>query len=180
MQPDKQRDKLFAERVDRHARLMFRVAYSLLGNRQDAEDAVQDTLLKLYRTTPEPEIEDEQAYLARCVYRTGLDRLALVSSKAMRYAEDVTTVNPPSQRASPEQQAVENSERELLRRLVAGLPEELRQPLVLSAIESMRGTDVAAALGIPEATVRTRIHRAKAELRRRFEALTPQSAEARP
>ena len=55
-----------------------------------------------------------------------------------------------------------------MKTLIEALPETLRQPLVLSAVEGMRSHEVAAVLGIPEGTVRTRVMRAKAELRRRF------------
>src|ERR1035441_5263792 len=67
--------------------------------------------------------------------------------------------------------SVGRGERELLRRLIEALPEELRQPLVLSAIEEKTSREVAMAMGIPEGTVRTRVMRARAELKRRFEAM---------
>jgi RNA polymerase sigma-70 factor (ECF subfamily) len=65
----------------------------------------------------------------------------------------------------------DGDERALLHRLIDALPEELRQPLVLSAIEEMTSREVAEAMGIPEGTVRTRVMRARAELKRRFEAM---------
>ena len=71
---------------------------------------------------------------------------------------------------SPEERAAEGDERELLRQMIDTLPEDLRRPLVLSAIEEMTSVEVAVVLGIPEGTVRTRVMRAKAELKRRFEA----------
>jgi RNA polymerase sigma-70 factor (ECF subfamily) len=72
---------------------------------------------------------------------------------------------------SPEQSAVDRNERAVLRRLIDGLPEELRQPLVLSSVEEMTSREVAEAMGIPEGTVRTRVMRARAELKRRFSAM---------
>ena len=51
-----------------------------------------------------------------------------------------------------------------------GCRRSLRQALFLSAVEEMTSREVAAAMGIPEGTVRTRVMRAKAELRKRFEA----------
>jgi RNA polymerase sigma-70 factor, ECF subfamily len=63
---------------------------------------------------------------------------------------------------------VNEDERSVLRRLIDGLPEELRRPLVLSSIEEMTSQEVAEAMGIPEGTVRTRVMRARTELRRRF------------
>ena len=52
--------------------------------------------------------------------------------------------------------------------LIDGLPEDLRRPLVLSSVEEMTSREVAEAMGIPEGTVRTRVMRARTELRRRF------------
>ena len=67
------RDEEFAALVERQARLMFRVAYSLLRNVQDAEDAVQEAFLKLYRGEAWRRMEDEKAFLARTVWRVALD-----------------------------------------------------------------------------------------------------------
>ena len=98
----------------------------------------------------------------------------------MRYAEDVADLDLASAAANPEQQVMANSERALVRSLIDELPETLRQPLVLSAVEGMRSQQVAAILAIPEGTVRTRVMRAKAELRRRFVESTRTPAEVRP
>ena len=67
-----ERDRLFAEMAERQARFMFRVAHGLLRSVQDAEDAVQEALLKLYRTDGWLRMEDEKAFLARTVWRGGL------------------------------------------------------------------------------------------------------------
>ena len=57
------RDAFFSLLVDRHARLMYRIAFSLLRNAQDAEDAVQEVLLKLYRSAAWQKMNDEKAFL---------------------------------------------------------------------------------------------------------------------
>jgi len=177
-----ERDAAFAALAQRHGRLLYRVAFGLLRNQQDAEDAVQETLLKLYRGDAWQAMEDEQAFLARSVWRAGLTRLGSAGAKAMRYAEDVTELELAQKGLNPEQAAMAGSERELMRRLVEGLPETLRQSLVLSAVEGMKSNQVAVILEIPEGTVRTRVMRAKAELRRRFSELarTTHTAEVRP
>jgi RNA polymerase sigma-70 factor (ECF subfamily) len=54
--------------------------------------------------------------------------------------------------------------------MIDALPEELRQVLVLSAIEELNSREIAALLGIPEGTVRTRMMRAREALKRQFEA----------
>ena len=164
------RDTAFAAIVDRNARFLYKVAFNLLRNPEDAEDAVQDTFLKLYRGDAWLAMDDEKAFLATSVWRTGLDRLSTAGAKAMKNAEDVTEMEVPTNANTPEDDAVAGGQRRLMKSLIEGLPEELRQPLVLSAVEEMKGHEVAAILGIPEATVRTRIMRAKIELRKRFQA----------
>ena len=164
------RDERFEEMVGRQSRFMFQVAFGLLRNRQDAEDAVQEAFLKLYRGEAWLRIENEKGFLARTVWRVALDHLPRVADRMADVAEMQLTASGRAG-ASPEQCAVDEDERALLKRLIDGLPEELRQPLVLSSVEEMTSREVAEAMGIPEGTVRTRVMRARTELRRRFSAM---------
>jgi RNA polymerase sigma-70 factor, ECF subfamily len=161
------RDDEFAGLVERQARFMFRVAYSLLRNVPDAEDAVQEAFLKLYRGDGWRRMEDERAFLARTVWRVALDRTPRVADRMA----DVAEMEIVAGGESPEDWAAGGDERALLRQMIAGLPEELRQALLLSSVEEMTSGEVAAVMGIPEGTVRTRVMRAKAELRKRYEAM---------
>jgi RNA polymerase sigma-70 factor (ECF subfamily) len=165
-----ERNRRFADLAERHARLMFRVAHGLLRSVQDAEDAVQEALLKLYRTGGWQHMENEKAFLARTVWRSGLDIVARRQS-AGEPLEGEHGREFAADDASAEERLVGHGERELLRELIEGLPEELRQPLVLCAIEEMTSREIAIAMGIPEGTVRTRMMRARAELKRRFAAI---------
>jgi RNA polymerase sigma-70 factor (ECF subfamily) len=161
------RDERFEEMVARQARFMFQVAFGLLRNRQDAEDAVQEAFLKLYRGEAWLRMENEKGFLARTVWRVALDHLP----KAAERMADVAEMQLTASGGSPEQSVVDEDERAVLRRLIDGLPEDLRRPLVLSSVEEMTSREVAEAMGIPEGTVRTRVMRARTELRRRFVAM---------
>ena len=161
------RDDEFAGLVERQARFMFSVAFSLLRNVPDAEDAVQEAFLKLYRGEAWRRMEDERAFLARTVWRVALDRAPREKDRMA----DVGEIEITDGGKSPEDLAAGGDERALLRQMIAGLPEELRQTLLLSSVEEMTSSEVAAVMGIPEGTVRTRVMRAKAELRKRFEAM---------
>lgn len=161
------RDERFDEMVARQARFMFQVAFGLLRNRQDAEDAVQEAFLKLYRGEAWLRMENNKGFLARTVWRVALDHLPRVAERTSDVAE-MQLMATGDAGASPEQNVVDEDERGLLRRLIDGLPEELRQPLVLSSVEEMTSREVSEAMGIPEGTVRTRVMRARTELRRRF------------
>jgi RNA polymerase sigma-70 factor (ECF subfamily) len=170
------RDERFEEMVARQARFMFQVAFGLLKNRQDAEDAVQEAFLKLYRGEAWLRMENEKGFLARTVWRVALDHLPKAAEQMSDVAEMQLAASGLAGLASranlsPEQSAVNEDERAVLRRLIDGLPEELRRPLVLSSVEEMTSREVAEAMGIPEGTVRTRVMRARTELRRRFLAM---------
>jgi RNA polymerase sigma-70 factor (ECF subfamily) len=69
---------------------------------------------------------------------------------------------------SPEATAVSSSGIARVHRLIDTLPEELRQPLVLSTLEEMTSAQIGTALGIPEGTVRTRIQRARILLKQKL------------
>jgi len=159
-----EREATFAGLVERHSRVMFRVAFSLLRNAQDAEDAVQEAFLKLYRGEAWRRMEDEKAFLARTVWRVALDRLPKRSERPIEADEEFA-----SGAASPETSAVRGAQSALLRRMIDALPEELRQVLVLSAIEELNSREIAEMIEVPEGTVRTRLMRAKEELKRRYQ-----------
>ena len=139
---------------------------------------MQEALLKLYRNDGWLRMEDERAFLARMVYRTGLDVIA-------RRQKATDQIDTDAERElvwggrSPEQNAVDGDDRAMLRMLIDELSEDFRQALVLSAIEEMTSREVASAMGIPEGTVRTRVMRARAELKRRFEAMQVAKGERR-
>jgi RNA polymerase sigma-70 factor (ECF subfamily) len=112
-------------------------------------------------------MENEKGFLARTVWRVALDHLP----RGTAQMSDAAEMQLAASGDSPEQNVMDGDERAVLLRLIDGLPEELRQPLVLSSVDEMTSREVAAAIGIPEGTVRTRVMRARAELRRRFLAM---------
>lgn len=165
---DTHRDAAFQRIVHQHARLMYRVAHSLLRHPQDAEDAVQDALLKLYRGNAWQQMTDERGFLARTVWRTAYDRMQQRPTQPDELAELLL----PDTRPTPAQAAEAADEQGLIHQLIDRLPEELRQPLLLSALDELTSREIAAIIGIPEGTVRTRLMRARSTLRQQFHALT--------
>ena len=156
-------DEQFAALVNRHARYVFRVAYSVLRNLHDAEDAVQETFLKLYRSRRWEHVENERAFLARSAWRIAVDR---VPSRAGELRE----LDLPAPGQNPEQAAISADRSALVARLIDALPEELRQPLALSTVEEMTSQQIAAVMEIPEATVRGRLMRARQILKEKLAA----------
>ena len=158
------REDRFRDLLNRQWRFVFRIAYAVLRNTSDAEDAVQETLLKLYRTGAWEGMRDERAFLARATWRVAVSKLRKVRHEAPE-------VDMPSTEASPEQAAIEADFNARLRRLVDALPEDLRQPLALSAVEEITSRQISQVMGIAEGTVRTRLMRAREFLKKKLAAL---------
>jgi RNA polymerase sigma-70 factor (ECF subfamily) len=156
------RQDQFAELVERQSRFVFRVAYAIVRNAADSEDVVQETFLKIYRSGVWDRMEDERAFLARTAWRIAVDHRSRT-----RTAEAATD---PAAIGDPEQFAIAADRNAAVHRLIDALPEELRQPLALSAVDEMTSGEIAKILEIPEGTVRTRLMRARQVLRQKLEA----------
>ena len=154
-------DALFTTLVHRQSRFVFRVAWAMLRNVQDAEDVVQETFLRIHRSGSELRMDDEWAFLATTAWRLSADR-------RRRQKKDVEVPELTDYAPDPERAAVTADLNARVARLVDALPEELRQPLVLSGIEEMTSVEIARVMGIPEGTVRTRIMRARQLLKERL------------
>ena len=154
----------FQSFVERNLRFAFRVAWALLRNRSDADDVVQESFLRLYKKRAWHEIDDEQAYLARVVWRMARDRQRRPRREEGGMEMDTITAADHS----PEAAAVSSSGIARIHRLIDTLPEELRQPLVLCTLEEMTSAQIGVVLGIPEGTVRTRIQRARLLLKQKL------------
>lgn len=160
------REARFAALVERQARFVFRVAYAIVRNAYDAEDVVQETFLNLYRTRAWEGIREERAFLARTTWRMA------VKKRPNRRNAELDPEMPASKAESPEETAITADWNSAVQRLIDALPEQLRQPLALSVMEELSSREIAAAMGVAEGTVRTRIMRARQILREKLARLT--------
>lgn len=150
----------FGERISENQRRVFQIAYSVLGNVADAEDTAQEAFLRAYEKFDSlREAEKFRAWVNRIVFRLALNRRrgyrrGLARDTAWQNAETRTTVDG-------EREAEQQVMLERLRKEVERLPEKLRCVLQLSLAEEMEAADVGAVLGIPEGTVRSRMHAAR-------------------
>jgi RNA polymerase sigma-70 factor (ECF subfamily) len=181
-------DAEFTALVQRQSRFVFRVAYAVLLNSHDAEDAVQETFLKLYRNGGWRNLSNEKAFLARVVWRVSVDHrprspLSIASSlgsDSLGPDEDrLAAAEPVSLDPGPEQEFMAANQHALIHSMIDALPEELRLPLVLSASDELNSREIGRVLGVPEGTVRTRLQRARQLLRQKLIALQKAPLQAR-
>lgn len=160
------REVRFAELVERQSGFLFRVAYAIVRNAHDAEDVVQETFLKLYRTKAWERMKDEKAFLARTAWRIA------ISKRPVRPTAELDESIPAKNASSPEETTIVADWNSMVHRLIDALPETLRRPLALSAMEELTSRQIAEIMDIEEGTVRTRILRARQMLREKLAAMS--------
>ncbi len=170
-------DAEFAALVERQSRFVYKVVYAVLLNRHDAEDAVQETFLKLLRNRGWQKAENERAFLARVAWRVAID-LRPRSDRAAS-AIDAESETLPSSGPGPEQLAVGADEHTRIHAMIDALPEDLRVPLVLTSLEELSSREIGSILGIPDGTVRTRVQRARTLLREKLARHSTSASEVR-
>jgi RNA polymerase sigma-70 factor, ECF subfamily len=157
----------------RHNQTLFRTARAILRDDAEAEDVVQEAYLKAIRGIGGFRDDARLAtWLVRIVVNEALTRLRRVkrSAQVIPLAGDLPDgmeVPDPMDESSdnPETEALRAETRRIMESRIDALPETYRTVFVLRAIEELSVEDTAAALGIPEATVRTRFFRARGLLR---------------
>jgi RNA polymerase sigma-70 factor (ECF subfamily) len=167
-------DELLEDLVRQHARLVYRIAYAVLRRHHDAEDATQETFVRVLRYSRKlAGVDDPKTWLARIAWRVAIDR-----SKQHGRRREIPLEDPekPLQEAASSgvsaDEVLDNDQvGDLLQRLIAALPEKLREPLILSTIEEMSPREVAVTLGINEAAVRSRVFRARQILKEKLDGL---------
>ena len=150
--------------VREHGGMVYRIAYSVLRNAHDAEDAAQETYLRAMKSGRLEDVNDSRAWLAKIAWRIALDHRRKESIDLSAIAE------PASAAPNAESQMLAEERSHMLHELIRSLPSDLQDVVVLSTVQELSGADVAAILGIPEASVRTRMHRAKTLMKEKLEA----------
>lgn len=159
--------------VREHARLVYRIAYSALRNHHDAEDATQETFMRVLRYRRKLDgVRDRKTWLARIAWRVAVERSKKRPEVSLGDVEIASAVERLRTRQSSAEQSLQEQEVfELLAALVATLPEPLRDALRLSTVEELTPTEVAEVLETSEASVRSRLFRARQILKEKLVAL---------
>jgi RNA polymerase sigma-70 factor (ECF subfamily) len=163
---------------------LFRAAWSMLKDRGEAEEAVQAAYVSAFASMDRFEGRSSlSTWLTRIVINEAAGRLRTEGRRrAQLEAEGVPVLEVYRERlmagsepAAPDAAMAREQLRRLIERSIAGLPEIFRTVFVLRQVEGLSVEDTAEALGIPAATVKTRLLRARKRLQ---EALAPDVHEA--
>lgn len=173
-------ESAFAKLVDRYSSRAYQVAYGVLGNSEDAEEVAQDAFVRIHRAMPN--------FRGDCEFGTWLYRIALnlarnkyrwnkVRGSRVNFSIDAPLdgdeaegrrFEVPDESMTPDKK----SELEELKRRLAEemekLPEAFREILVMRNVQDMSYEDMAKALGCQMGTVKSRLARAREELKKRL------------
>lgn len=171
-------DAAFEQLMRRYNQPLYRTARSILKDDTEAEDALQDAWLQIYRVINSFRGEAQLlTWLTRIVANEALARLRKQKRRAEiipltgEVRQDVLTKEDPmldhatDTTELPEASVLRDEVRRLIECKIDGLPDVFRTVFVLRELEDMTIEEVATSLGIPPATVRTRYFRAKGLLR---------------
>ena len=155
--------RLDPQSLGQHLDPMYRAAWALCGSREDAEDLVQDTFTRVL-ARPRVVRGDERGYLLQALRNTLYTRLRTQSRRPQTtmLPEDSEPVDPRS--PAPERMA-ETSE---ILQAIAELPEDFRMAIVAVDILGLSYGEAAKALDAREATITTRLYRARQRIAKQF------------
>lgn len=150
----------FEREVWPHLRGAYNLARWLLGNRHDAEDVVQESLLKAFRAVDRIRGGDARAWLLTIVRNTALNYRQRNRPTA-EVGWDEKLPEPADQTAGPETHLLQEERRVRVRSAIERLPIEFREALVLREIEGLPYKEIAWVLKVPIGTVMSRLSRAR-------------------
>lgn len=167
--------RAFAELVNLYADKLYQLAFRLTGNRQEAEDVVQETFLRVYKHLDR---YDEKLKFSTWIYRIAsnlcIDRLrkrrnvySLDAQSAEHEDLDGYSMLPGDER-TPESEVLLSETQEMVHRAIESLPLKYKSVVVLRYLQDLSLQEIAEVLDMPVTTVKTRVHRAREYMRRKI------------
>lgn len=153
----------FEQRLRECHRVVYQVAFGVLRDCADAEEIVQDACLRAYRKLSSlREPQKFRSWVVRMSFRLALNRRRSIVRSRRR---DTSWLETSAQSTGDVEMIVAGHEFQFrLHQEIDRLPKKLRGVLLLNAVQELNTRDIAAVLGIPEGTVRSRLHLARKRL----------------
>jgi RNA polymerase sigma-70 factor (ECF subfamily) len=159
----------FEQLVLDHSSFVYNVAYRMMGNRDDAEEVVQDAFLSAYRARERFRGASQvTTWLYRITVNAALMRLRKKSRKvevSKDPAELVRSHDSADTRETPDQAALGHELASVIQASITKLPPDLRAAVVLRDVQGLSNEEAAGALDISVSAFKTRLHRGRVALR---------------
>lgn len=159
---------LFLNQVVPVRQKLFRFAYRLLGNEEDAQDITQDALMKVWSQQEKmPELQNMEAWCMRITRNLALDK---IKSKKYRLADELDRAGEvPSGQHSPHAMAEKNDVMVKVRRIIHELPEKYRTIIQLRDMDGYSYQEIADILELDMNDVKVNLHRARKAVREKLQ-----------
>ncbi len=149
---------------------LFRLALRITLNREEAEDVVQDTLMKVWNNRDKwQQLDSIEAYSLTVARNLSLDRNKRMDNANTSLDEDSTHDEQRDQAYTPSERMIQKDRLDIVRRMIDRLPEKQRSCLQLRDIEGKAYKDIATILNITEEQVKVNIFRARQSVKQRFQ-----------
>lgn len=163
-------ERAWAELVNRYWGLAFRIAYRILRNKEDAEDAAQEAFVQVYRSLPTFQHRSNfRTWFYRIVVRTAMAHLPTTPTEPLEKSLEAEVLERAYE--DPEKIVLAHEKERLFDWAIEQLPPDWRAILVLREIEGLSYAEIAEILGIPIGTVESRLFRARKRLRQLLEPI---------
>ncbi|SIR25938.1 MULTISPECIES: RNA polymerase sigma factor SigW [unclassified Paenibacillus] len=168
--------RAFADLVGMYQDKLYHLAYRMLYNRQEAEDAVQETFLRVFRNM---ERYDESMKFSTWIYRITTN-LAIDRLRRRKPGFSLDAEVPEhdgldgysmfaSEDASPEDEVLLSETQRIIRAAIETLPPKYKSVMVLRYLEDLSLQEISDVLDMPVTTIKTRVHRGREFLRKKLE-----------
>lgn len=170
----------YARLLERHRGRVFGFLLRLVGDASDAEDLAQTVFLKAFRALDSYDpARAFHSWLFGIAHHAALDFLRARRPREASLDDADAAYDAADEAPGPELSTERSLDGALIERLLAALPPLYREVLVLRHVEDMSVEGIAAALGMPEGTVKIRLFRARELMRRKWEAFGDEKNETR-
>ncbi len=172
-------ERAFRELVNDHRDRVFNITYRMLGNRHEAEDVAQEVFITVFKTI---ETFREESKFSTWLYRVTVNHCKnRIKYLARRHDRDRDELDETSQqqngavsgapvRAKHPDKALESAQMEkLLQEAIASLDDDQRAVVILRDVEDLSIEEICEITGLPDGTVKSRLHRARLVLRKKMQ-----------
>ncbi len=158
----------FSELMTLHERRMYAVALRICANREDAQDCLQDAMLRIYRSLGSFKGQSSfSTWVYRITMNTCLDELRRRKSRNATSLDNLLDNgwSPSDDDNAPERHALASEQRRVIDRAIAELPEDMRSAVVLRDVQGFSYDEIAEMLEANIGTIKSRISRGREKLR---------------
>ena len=172
-------ERAFRELIDDHRDRVFNITYRMLGNRAEAEDVAQEVFITVFKTI---ESFREESKFSTWLYRVTVNhcknRIKYLARRHDRDRDELDETNQatngavtgaPGRVAQPDKALASAQMEKLLQEAIAALDDDQRAVVILRDVEDLSIEEICEITGLPDGTVKSRLHRARLVLRKKMQ-----------